>query len=73
MSRLDDLIRDVTQMSDEELLQLTKSIRADRRVSKRVQRTQSVRKQTATKDRVASILDKMSPEERAALLRKFKK
>lgn len=73
--RLSLLFRDVTKMSEDELLEYTKAIRADRRTVKPSQKTKkkAVKKATKTKDDLLRMLKRLSPEDREAILSKGKK
>lgn len=68
MSRLDDLKKDVANMNDDELLELVREIRKDRKVSKRVQRTTTKKSRVAGKDKVKAMFEGLSVEEKRALL-----
>jgi hypothetical protein len=63
MSRLDDLQKTVEQMTTEELLELTRKIRADRRVSKRVKRTTTKASRAKAADSLKELLKGKSREE----------
>lgn len=71
-SRLDKLIHDVEQMSTEELLELTRAIRADRRISKRVVRHTTATSRAKTKDSIKGMIAELDPEARKALLEQLK-
>jgi hypothetical protein len=68
MGRLDELQRSVEEMSYEELLEKVRSIRADRKVSKRAQRTTTKKSRVKKKESIKEMLKGMSPEEIKALL-----
>lgn len=71
MSRLDDLKKDVANMSQEQLLELVRNIRKDRKVSKHVQRKVPMKKRAAGKSAVKALFAGLNPEEKAALLKKL--
>ena len=71
-SRLDQLVKDVEQMSTEELLELTRAIRADRRVSKRIVRHTSKTSRVKAKESIKDLLGGMSAEDRKALMESLK-
>ena len=68
MSRLDELQKMITGMSTEELMDLHREIRTDRRVSKRVQKTTKKSTRVKAKTAAAALLDGMTDEARAELI-----
>lgn len=71
MSRLDELQASLTEMSSEELMDLVRHIRADR-VTRKARKTTKKPARRKKADKVKALLDNLSPEERAALMRKLK-
>jgi hypothetical protein len=71
MSRLDELKKDVANMDTDELLELVREIRKDRKVSKRPLRTQTKKTRESSKDKVKAMFAGLSPEEKKALLEKL--
>ena len=71
-SRLDKLVKDVEQMSTEELLELTRAIRADRRVSKRIVRHTTKTSRDKASTSIKDLLAGLDPEVRKALLEQLK-
>lgn len=61
-SRLDSLLPDVTTMSDDELMELIRKIRKDRKVTKKYAKVSGTRRQGAA-DKLDKILATMSPGE----------
>ena len=75
MSKLDNLQKDVSSMTTEELLVLVRDIRKDRTVPKRAAKAAAkTAKKTGVKKKasVKSIIASMTPEEKKALLQKLK-
>lgn len=73
MSRLEDLISSIEDMSTEELLALTRSIRADRRITKaspRSPKASGVKVKKAS-DKLTQMLQSMSPAQREELLKQM--
>jgi len=65
-SRLERLRKSILTMTDEEKMDMIRSVRQDRRMSKApVVREKKVKKDT---DKMVVLMDAMSPEQRAALL-----
>jgi len=58
-------------MSQEELLELVRTIRKDRKVSKHVQRKVPKKKRTAGKSAIKAMFAGLNAEEKAALLKKL--
>ena len=73
MSKLDLLAPDLSRMSDEELRALVRTIRDDRKVSKRPQRTQTKGTRIKKADAAKAMLAGLSPADRAELLKGLKK
>lgn len=70
MPKLDDVKKNLLDMSPDELREKIREIRADRRISKepkKVQKTK-VRQQDSAKTRMNKLLEKLSPEERREFL-----
>lgn len=71
MNRLEELVRTVGQMSNEELLEQIRTIRRERKV--KAAKPVTARSREKTKGSIESLLAALSPEERAALLAKVSK
>ena len=66
--RLEKLLKAVDSMSEEELRDTLREIRTDRASSKKVQRTSTKQSRQRHVDKVRSLLNSMSDEERKKLL-----
>ena len=66
--RLEKLLKSVDSMSEEELRDTLREIRTDRASSKKVQRTSTKQSRQRHVDKVSSLLNSMSDEERKKLL-----
>ena len=66
--RLEKLLKSVDSMSEEELRDTLREIRTDRAKSKKVQRTSTKQSRQRHVDKVSSLLNSMSDEERKKLL-----
>ena len=66
--RLEKLLKSVDSMSEEELSDTLREIRTDRASSKKVQRTSTKQSRQRHVDKVSSLLNSMSDEERKKLL-----
>ena len=69
---LNDLQKNVTNMSDEELMSLLLKVRQDRRTSKKSIVAAPKKTQKADSGAVFNAVEKLSAEERANLLQKLK-
>jgi len=70
--RLERLLKSVDTMSQDELRGAIQEIRTDRAKSKKIQRTSTKQSRQRKVDKVSSILNSMSDEERIKLLGKIK-
>ena len=70
MSHLDKLRKSIEHMSLDELREHVRTMRGDRRVSKerRGEKKVKARRSSGAKDKTSKALDKMTPEQMAALL-----
>lgn len=66
MSRLDDLMPDITEMSEDELIAFIREVRKDRRITKTP--TKVRRSQGKVKDKLQALLADMTPEQRKEIL-----
>ena len=70
--RLERLLKSVDTMSPDELRETIQEIRTDRASSKKIQRTSTKQSRQRKVDKLSSILNSMSDEERIKLLGKIK-
>ena len=70
--RLERLLKSVDSMSPDELRDTIQEIRNDRAKSKKIQRTSTKQSRQRKVDKISSILNSMSDEERSKLLGKIK-
>jgi ribosomal protein L29 len=70
MGRLDDIRKDITQMSLDELREHVRHLRADRKITKvtRGIKKTKARNSASSKTKVSKALDQMTPEQLEALL-----
>lgn len=70
MPRLTDLVKTVEQMSSEELLELHRNIRTDRKIAKKVEIKRDKKKKTEA-EKMREKIENMSLEEALAMLQKM--
>lgn len=70
MSRLDEVMKGIRGMTDEELLARVRQVRAERRVSRKPEKKHTRAKRIEAKDKLAALLANLSPEEVAQMLGK---
>ena len=73
MSRLDELVKDVEKMNTDELLDLVRQIRADRRISKQPLKANTRKTRQKASVDIKALLKSLSPEDRAKFLEKLTK
>jgi len=72
MSRLDNIQADIEGMDHDELLAYIRSIRKDRAVSKKVQRTTTKKSRAKKKVGIKEMLAQMTPADRRKFLESLK-
>ena len=70
--RLEKILKSVDTMTSDELRDTLQEIRTDRAKSKKVQRTSTKQSRQRKTDKISSLLNSMSPEDRKKLLGKIK-
>lgn len=72
MSKIDELVTSVENMTDEQLLELVRGVRSQRRIRKPKKAPTAASKEKK-KDTLRALLGGLSPEERKEMLAKFAK
>jgi len=67
MSRLDNILPDVSKMTDDELTEWVKQVRKDRRITKVGAKPKMKKKSAKSKDELREMLKHMTPEQRKGL------
>lgn len=70
-NKLDMLGLDLSNLSSDELFELVRSIRADRKVSKKLVRTTTKKARRKAADKLADMLANMSPEARKRVMKEL--
>lgn len=69
MPRLEDLMKDISSMSSEELTAFVRGLRADRKISRKIERKTTKTSRVKQADKLKALLDSMPKEELARLLK----